>query len=274
MNSKWLVSIAAAVMISSLFVVVGGAQQARELAAAAAGDTNCVYTFSSGQNATAFTWCLSSNGNIMRLENAAWPFNEHIRVGTFTEGYAICDWTDDVVAYDYGSSAAGFGPTTVVSGCAGGALPCTMERETSDGNFYLKMVFNRTPVDREIVITETVKNLRNIHTDNVELWRYADVDVNASTGNDWGDRSQASSWARDVTAPQAGQRVGLSALTRTVLHSTNILGPTPPTPNLCVTSDPGPLPHYGDIGIFVSYDFDQGIAALKSKTVKFQYRVD
>jgi hypothetical protein len=262
--------------IASLLILTASAQQGQQVGAAAAGDTSCKYTFTYTQN-QGFDWCLSSNGNIMMLQSyAPWPSNEHIRVGTFSEGYAICDSTDpNALAYDYGSMASGFGPTTVVSGCEDGALPCTMQRDTLDGRFHLKLVFNRTAGDREITITETVKNLRSIHTDYVELWRFADVDVNASTGNDYGDRSQASSWARDISASQLGQRVGLSALTHAgVGHNTNILGPTPPTSSLCQTSDPGPLPHYGDVGIFVSYDLNQGLAALKSKTVKFQYRVD
>jgi hypothetical protein len=192
----------------------------------------------------------------------------------YTEGYAICDWTDDVVAYDYGSVAAGFGPTTVGAGCVNGALPCTLERDTLDGHFHLKMVYNRVPGDREITITETVKNLRNIHTDTVELWRFADADVNASAANDWGDRSRASAWARDVTAPSSGQRLGLSALTHTVQHTTNVLTSAPPTDHLCTTSDGSALPRFGDVGIFVSYDLESGLGALKSKTVKFQYRVD
>ena len=51
--------------------------------------STCASTFSSGSGQTLMKFCVTSNGNITQFESPAGY--EHIRFGSFAEGYSICD---------------------------------------------------------------------------------------------------------------------------------------------------------------------------------------
>lgn len=273
MHRRWLAPTSGSLVIAALVAwAQGGLLKA---------ETSTTYCFSSGANETGFDFCLSSNGNITLLRSPVGGSTEHIRVGVITEGYAVCD--SDDIAYDYGSSVsvpgihrAAFGPTTVVSGCAGGSLPCTLQRDTANGKYRLKMVFNWNTIDKEINITTTLTNLQSVPANNVVLMRFADADVEG-TFEDIGDISRDSSWARQGPGP--GLRLGLSALTPKIPHWVALQGPNPPTDYLsCINDNIAATPYQGDVGLLAGYDFSQNppyyLGAGKSKTVKFQYRRD
>src|SRR5436189_4403576 len=76
--------------------------------------TTCSFIYTSGSGNNATSYCLTVNGNIVQFSR---PNGfEYIAVGTFFEGYGICDLTAGSVAYsDYAASATPNWGATAVS---------------------------------------------------------------------------------------------------------------------------------------------------------------
>ena len=77
-------------------------------------DTTCDTQLSSGAGSTFLKVCISKHGNVVGFESPAGA--EHIRNGTFEEGYAVCQADAELPSihgYDVGAYEFGFGAATV-----------------------------------------------------------------------------------------------------------------------------------------------------------------
>jgi hypothetical protein len=166
--------------------------------------TNCVYNFGSGN----LKWCVSEHGNLMKFESPAGL--EHIRVATLFEGYVVCV-NDQPLYWDHGQLEGGFGPPLVIAGPTASGV--TIRRTTTDGKFQLDQKWSRDTTERDVTVQMTLRNLGPLAAD-VHLSRVGDIDVNATTGNDYYDDSVVGAWLRDATA--ANHAVTMYGLTLTV----------------------------------------------------------
>jgi hypothetical protein len=228
----------------------------------------CAFFFNNGNLEENFDWCLTVNGNITKLESPLGQ--EHIAVGGFIEGYAICSvFGQSGRDYAQASQIAGFGPT-INLGCSG--TGCKFQRDTTDGRFRLVMDIKGDKKLHAINISMTVTNITGASIDAVQVIRYADADMNGDFLDDRGDRSvNRSVWGRDVN--------GLT-LTGTTIDNDipafarleddvgpGVIGPVTCQPPDAYALPAGPV----DIGLLVGYNLGQ-LKSGKSKTVKFQYQ--
>ena len=193
---------------------------------------------------------------------------EHIREGTFSEGYGICDFSNLARYFDYGSSDSGnWQPPSVI----GTALPITIKRTTSDGIYTLTQVFTRNTVDTAVIITMTLKN-NTAAAHDFALLRYADIDANNADGgdfNNWFDFDTQSAWGYNNGFNLHG--LMLYSRPTTTPHFAfvqNISGP----PDVCspVANLPSSTPFFGDGS--VGMDWNGTLGAGKSVSVTGEYR--
>jgi hypothetical protein len=214
--------------------------------------TECTYNFGGGTLA----WCVSSTGSLMRFTSPA-GF-EHIRIGGFQEGYAVCAPSGNY--YDIGLVASRWGPPILVSL---GTATVSIRRFTTDGYFELLQKWTRDKNERDVTVTMTLWN-RGPGAANVKLMRNADLDVDNTFDGDRWDQSLQGGWVRQ------GHAVTMSNLTLGVAHQVVIDSPShvhsdcAPPP---VASPGGP----GDPGVSIIYDFGAMSRGAK-KVVKVVYR--
>src|SRR6266700_3493931 len=133
----------------------------------------CSFTFTSGANNTYLKYCVTVNGNITQLQTPLG--HEHIAVGTFGEGYGVCDTTTGVAYDDY----AGFGdsgnwgvPVTTQPN----ATTVKVVRSTSDGIWTLTQTITQVAATSSVKVAMALKNNTAIAR-TAYLMRYADVDA-------------------------------------------------------------------------------------------------
>ena len=216
----------------------------------------CAYNFTSGAGTNLFKWCLTSNGNIGSIESP--PGYQHV----YTEGYAVCRPEIAVNYWDFGTSASGFGPATIVSGCTTGSS-CTLRRDTLDGRFRLKMAFTQNKPEKEINIVHTLTNLSTTGVANVLVARVADLDMDNSSGHDQSGAVGQSVWMYESRA-----RMSLTGLTFLGLQALWVSGHN-------LSQDPCGYVSSGldDFAMGISYVATK-IGSQRSKSFKFQYRRD
>jgi hypothetical protein len=231
---------------------------------------SCNYHFPGTAGTHQHQWCISVDGNLHWFES---PFGqEHFGAGA--EGYAICS-SGIVHGYDVGLAQAGFGPSTVVSGCGWPiSTPCVIARNTTDGRFQLIQKFTHNKGNREITIEHQVTNLGSTPVSGVVLSRSFDANMNNDYFDDFGDTSSRSAWLRDV------ERLGLTALTTKTPATSSIesfalaWGPFGSATYKGCQANPSETPTTADDWVGrVNYDLGI-IQPGKKKVVQFQYRVD
>ena len=154
--------------------------------------TDCTWTFSTGSGPTRLVYCVSSHGNVMQFQSP--QGSEHIRVGTFVEGYVLCSGTS-IIAHDVGFIESGWAPgVTVMSGPSGSGI--TLRRLTSSGLWQLDQKFSRDVKELDVSILMTLKNLGPTVAD-VRLARVVDMDINNDFSDDTQDRSDRGVFGRD-----------------------------------------------------------------------------
>ncbi|MBZ5656277.1 MAG: hypothetical protein LAO56_13485 [Acidobacteriia bacterium] len=150
------------------------AQKNAALAAASPLATStCSYTFTSGANNTYLQYCVTVNGNITQLMT---PLGvEHIAVGSFGEGYGLCDLASGVAYYDYADfgDSGNWGAPTLLSQTA---TAVKIARSTSDGVWTLTQTITQVAGSASIKIAMALKNHTAIAR-GAELVRYADTDI-------------------------------------------------------------------------------------------------
>ena len=145
--------------------------------------SNCRKTTTSGSGNTFLSWCFSDTGNIMKFES---PVNqEHIRNGTFVEGYAICA-TGVPDAFDNGQLSANFGAPS---------FPNANSVRRSTSAFQLDQTFSQNAAEKLVSVSMTIKNISGSTKSNVRLSRFVDIDMNGTPSDDRWDKSVASTVA-------------------------------------------------------------------------------
>lgn len=215
--------------------------------------TNCKKNFSSGAGNTFLGWCFSDAGNIMKFESPA--NQEHIRNGTFIEGYALCA-TGVPDAFDNGERGANFGAPTYPN-------PNSVRRNTP--TFQLDQTFSQNTAEKLVTVSMTVKNVTGSPKTNVRLSRFVDLDMNGTPSDDRWDRSVASIVAlqNNMLALTARSfEINKVSVVETVTDLFDDTG--------CDASSPLPVPSTGDLAGRVTYSLGT-INPGQSKTVVFRY---
>lgn len=238
-----------------------------------AATTNCLHTFTSGSGSPSYLqFCVTANGNIVELQS---PQNfEHIRVGVILEGYGVCDIDSGTRYTDFAAAASSNWNPALVSGSS---LPMTITRTTSDGIWTLKQVINRNATDPAVTITMSLKNNTGSSRP-VGLLRYADVDANNQTSNEWFDFDHESAWGYQsvdlstIPPPPSTNKFGVMAYASptSTPHFAFIQDtfepPDPCAPNANVPSTP--WNGDGSVGI----EWVVTVPADKSVTYESEYR--
>ncbi len=232
-------------------------------------------SFASGTGANRLVVKVSNHGNLLDFESPA------TQEAVASEGYAVCSNRDPlptVHGHDTGSVEEGFGTPTFVQPTAG-AFPLTVTRNTTDGKFQLKQVWNKPDAaEKDVTVTMTLKNISSATIQDLELSRSGDIDA-SGTVNDRGARTFDSAWLWDDPGSDAAPHGGLklTGLTfsqfpgETIETLASWQSSTTGTRRDCLA--PTSLPTTalgGDLVMRTTYelgDFNAG----QSKTVKFGY---
>ena len=223
----------------------------------------------SGAGLSYFQTCISNTGNVYQMVSPAGTLDN-----IASEGYALCSSSGTYVSWGFGlsnSAELGFlAPTT--------ATTSSNVRMTSDGRFRVSQTFLRDTVEKELIITMTVRNMLTVPVTGVYLSRFVDPDIQGATG-DYAVDTLSSVFIFD---PDTGNRgVLLSALTYVVpggqvvsSRSEGISTFNPLTGGCTGGSPPGPAfgGTAGDWTGRVTYYLGT-LNAGASKIVKFVYRM-
>jgi hypothetical protein len=253
------------------WALTAGAAQSQSIGVQGAGEggitpdaAGCTHNFSVSNLA----WCLSSTGNLQKLNSPTGA--EHIAVGQFLEGYAIC--INNVPVYfdrgqSGGTAAVGFGAPVVLAGPTSSGM--TIARNTTDNRYRLEQQWSRDKNERDLTVEMTLTNLTALPVGGLRLVRIVDVDANSNTIALGYDRSARGTWIRNVDA------VSLQALTLKYPASTAIttFAVADGNPFPCNPPSIAPLPGSGnDVAAYVFYDLGV-LAAGKKAIVKVGYQV-
>ena len=180
-----------------LLASVASAQEQQTPTAAGEPSTACMSTHLLGS----MNICFSTHGNIMRFESPA-GF-EHIRIGAFREGYALCSQNlltppgvpaPTTIAYDSGDMENGFNPALdQVIQPLPNAFPLTVIR-TSVNGLQLTQSYSADSTERDVTVTMTVRNMNALPRFAVRLDRYFDGDIDNTPANDLYSRTADSVW--------------------------------------------------------------------------------
>jgi hypothetical protein len=234
-------------------------------------------SFASGSGANFLGVKVSDHGNLTSFESPAGK--EHVFAGR--EGYAVCTNLIPLQAYghDTGDVEGGFGTPTFSQPNGAGTFPLTVTRNTTDGKFQLKQVWNKPDAaEKDVTLTMTLKNRTSSTLADVLLTRSGDFDVGGSV-TDQGGASTDSAWLWDdvssgIGSPYVGLK--LTALTFGTTHNGYIVpeanwynqssgnrlncnGANPPSPGTRAAFAMQMTYHLGNLG------------AGQSKTVKLLY---
>jgi hypothetical protein len=227
--------------------------------------TNCFATFAVGT----MTFCVSEHGNVARFTSpAAAP--EHIRIGVIREGYAVCAANvlggAQAVSYDSGNAEAGWQAAVTIIQPVPNALPLTIIRRTLS-NLELTQSFSYSALEREVVISMTLRNLSGATRYNVMMDRYFDGDIAGTAASDRYTRSADAVWGEEGIHTLALADInGLSFLHSTAVHTFLAFNAASCNQGSLVTPTP-PGDHVGRL----SYRFGDLIANA-SRSVRVQYR--
>ena len=217
-------------------------------------------TSGSASLGTYFRTCTSSVGSVSQVTGQSGVTN----IGS--EGYAICAGTTHAVESGAVGDVGFNDPTT--------STASSNVRTTTDGRFRLTQSFTRDALEKEIIITMTVRNQTASAIANVYVARFFDGDI---AGTPEGDKYSATN--RSVFAHQdyANGGLALSALTFNFAMQTAIVAFNnhAPLTDGCFTRNavfPVTPTAAGDWVGWITYYLGT-INASASKIVKFVYRV-
>src|SRR5215471_21427242 len=132
--------------------------------------STCYSTYTTGAGLTFLSFCITSTGNIMQLQNPSGVYY------ISSEGYALCSSYDPSntaplpVAYDAAYFASDWGEPTITQPNGPNTFPLTIVR-VSTGGFSLKQTFSRDTSEDDITITMTLANQSGSTGYNVRLDR-------------------------------------------------------------------------------------------------------
>jgi len=251
--------------------------QSREAAALAAqkaaaltpATSTCTYTFTAAATASQkyIQTCVTVNGNVVEFQSPAGV--EAIRIGAFTEGYGICDFTSGAKYWDWadsGASANWLAPITLSSSLTS----VKIARTTSDGVWTLTQTFTLDKKATGIDVTMALKNNTAVAR-SVSTTRFADVDANNTVVNNL-DGTLDSAWG--YAGPTAGFTGTGLMLTRNgpdpLFHESWSIN-TPVGPDPC-SPGTGFVAHQLNVdGGIIAWD-DFSVPKNGTKTIKLKYQ--
>lgn len=227
---------------------------------------NCLGTQTSGSGEKLFQTCVSDTGSVP-LFRTRQGGGDNIA----SDGYMICDDASGgyqvARAWSRGSTESNFSfPTTRTS--------TSNVRTTADGRYRLTQNFARDTVEKDMVITMTLKNLGPGTATHVWLTRYVDIDADGNAGGNIFFRTIESVAAMPPwPGGERGMLVGMltpeiphavKVTTYTVFDSTGFDSCVPFPATETPTSQ-------GDYVAYISFDLGN-LAVGAAKTVKIYYR--
>ena len=233
------------------------------------------FTYSSG--AHHFSFCFDSEhaqGSLLFLISPAGLYQISGR-----EGYIVCG-TGAANAYAILSDDMGWEEAVISQPGGPNTLPITFTRQSTDGKFELAQTFDWDPVEKEILITMTLKNISAASITSVRLSRYFRGLPGADVGDDVYDRDSDSVWGVDLGGSGTGHHgLMLSALTFTQTHTAfvekyadwNPFSAGAQTAHKCTAIAQAVPTPAGDYVGRVTYALGT-LSAGASKTVQFVYR--
>jgi hypothetical protein len=232
-------------------------------------------SFASGSGANFLGVKVSNHGNLLSFESPAGQ--EAVFLSEGNEGYMVCSGADNPRANgrDTGGEELGFSAPTFAQPNGAGTFPLTVTRNTTDGGFQLKQVWNKPDaVEKDLTITMTLKNVSSATIQGILLQRTGEFDV-GSTGTDRGAAAGDSVWQWDDRNGPDSPPVGLmlTALTFATNHGGDIVTSSEwfDHARLQCGASPTPTPTAtGDFGMRLAYSLGS-LSAGQSKTVKFEY---
>jgi len=247
-----------------------GQSQQKSLSAPGVITDECQSTFTSGSGMTFFEFCVTANGNVTEFQSPQGV--EHIREGSFEEGYGICDYTvaaNYIEYFDYadGGASENWNDPILTQPHGRNTFPLTIARTTSDGVFTFKQSFTRTTGERMVKITMSVKNQSAI-TRNLNLFRYVDIDANNADGGDYHNEFE---YDYQTAGGYNRQNYGLmlSSAPTNIFHQAivqdNTGGISPCTPGSISAA-----PFLGDGSASMRYGLTLKPGQTKTVTVKYQ----
>ncbi|HEX3319490.1 MAG TPA: hypothetical protein VHR84_02195 [Terriglobales bacterium] len=149
--------------------------------------TSCSNSYTSGSGHNLTKYCVTANGNITQFSRGGVEF---LNAGALSEGYGVCDFNSGVQYFDYAFNESGnWNPTSVVSS---GSTSIKLQRSTSDGIWTLTQTINKLAASAAgpgaAKITMALKNNTAVAR-SVYIIRHADVDANATSGDDHFDNT-------------------------------------------------------------------------------------
>lgn len=261
-----------ALVVTALPAVSFAQGQTQEEAVAAKGGvasdsvTACAHTYTSGSGHNLTQYCVTANGNITQFSRGG---TEFINAGALSEGYGVCDFVSGAQYFDYADNESGnWGATSVLS-----STPTLIKllRNSSDGIWTLTQTISKVAASGSAPgAAKVVMALKNntAVARGVYLLRHADVDANATSGDDNFDYSLDTAFGL-----QPGFGGGLSISNGTFIfpyeaHVRNTFaGPAPCTPTGGLVN-PGPFHGDGSIGALYVIN----VPAHGTKTVTVTYK--
>jgi hypothetical protein len=231
----------------------------------------CQSTFTTGAGPTYLQFCVTQNGNITEFQSPVGV--EHIREGSYNEGYGICDFSSLNRYYDWadgGDSGNWLAPVrTQPKGP--NTFPLKIVRTTSDGIFTLTQVFSETANEQIAKITMTIKNDTAVSRDYAVV-RYADIDANNADGGDfknWFDFEHQSGWGYNPGFNTHGLMLYSSPTSQGHFGFVQNT-PDPPDPCSPVANLPSITPWFGDGS--AGHDWNGTLGPGKSATFTAEYK--
>jgi len=237
------------------------------ITASQSADDTCQSTYTSGSGVTFFRFCVTANGNITELQS---PVGfEHIRVGSPSEGYGVCDNATKVRYYDYVGDSGNWNDAVITQPGGPNTFPLKVTRTASDGSFTLTQAFSQKTNERIAKIAMTLKN-NGSSSKTFSLVRFANV--NANNGGNVGilnnfDSGADAAWGYNSVL----FGVRLSTVPTTLEHAGFVdMSNDGPDPCFPGSSSPPQQPFYGDGGVIMAYVL--AVPAGQSATVNVEYK--
>jgi hypothetical protein len=136
----------------------------------------CSFSFSSGANNTALSFCVTENGNVLEIVTPA--SQQHVFE---REGYGFCDINSNTEYFDY-SGAGASNNWNSASVLSHSASKVKIARTTSDGIWTLTQTISQVPASSSVKVSMTLKN-NTLVSREVQLSRFADIDADGTTAN-------------------------------------------------------------------------------------------
>lgn len=172
---------------------------------------------------------ISDDGNVLGFGGPVIGSDyEHMNVGALSEGYVLCYRNPRtgamVTAYDVGTAAAGFGPSSANDSDANNRQ---VIRSTSDGLLQLKQGFSFYGKEKRLLVGMDVINPNPYPITDVVLRRQADFDVDSGGADAWAgsrnlwartSRDSIFAWTEPATAANAGKEAHGMLMTHRAGH--------------------------------------------------------